>query len=289
MSGEPRARPAGILVGASRVALLGMRTQLFEKRMLLPLVLLALLPAVAMLGNPSIPPGLQEAPAGVAAFHGNLGGNSLVRPYLREITLLVTLLLATAAIGDELERKTLVHLMIRPVPRGAVYLGKLAWIAGTAWIGLALSVTISLMALTTRLGGELGTAYLAELLLALALSVLIYSALFFLLSLLLPFPTIAGLGYGFGVEIFAGQLPGYFSWISVGYHVRCLFEHRLAALHPELKRAPDLDPMARVLAVDPPEPWQSLALLFGALCFVVAAGWTLMLVREFAGRLGKSE
>lgn len=283
-----RPRPAGLLLGAIRVADLAVRSQTLDRRSALPLALLALLPGAAALDQPVVPPGLGAVPPAVAVFHAQYA-----EPFLGVIALLVTLLLATAALGDELERKTLVHLMIRPVPRGAVYLGKLGWIIGAAWSGVALSAALTLFVLTTRVGGDFGVDYLTQLLLMQLLCVAIYGALFFALSLLLPFPTIAGLAYGFGLEALVGQLPGYLAWLSVRYHVQELLERRVIALYPGL--APEetatgpLSMVMQAIGATPPTDRESLALLGAMFAFTVALGWTLMLVREFTARMGKPE
>ena len=282
MSARPA--PPGLATGAWRILTLSLDTALASRSLVLPALILAVLPLVATLGRPSIPPELAHVPAGVAVFH-----RTMLALYLGPVTMLVTLLLATAALGDELERRTLVHLITRPVSRGALYLGKLASLVAMSWAMVSLSLSASLMVLTTRLGGELGTDYLVTLLAVELVAALAYGTLFFLASLTLPFATLAGLAYGFGLEVALTNLPGYFAWGSIGYHARRLFDAELAALHPVLLPKPPANAFQQLLAAEVPEPAQSAWILAGFVVVTFAGGWLSCALREFNARLGKSD
>ena len=101
----------------------------------------------------------------------------------------VSLVFASAALGDAREDGTLVYLWLRPIDRWPVVVG--AW---SAAVTVSLPVTIvplTVGAALTDVGGELVIATAA----AAALGVLAYSALFLLFGLLVKNSIVWGLGF----------------------------------------------------------------------------------------------
>ena len=134
---------------------------------------------------------------------------------------IVVLLPATAAFGDELEDGTLPYLLMKPVSRIRVILGKYAAVLlvtiPASVIGLAVTTLIAARApdagdLTRVLGAMAGAATAATVLLG---------AVFLLVSLLMPRALLAGMIYVFAWESLLGRfLPGVEAISSREYTMR---------------------------------------------------------------------
>ena len=107
---------------------------------------------------------------------------------------LTALILATAALGGEIEDGTAVYLLSKPIARGRILAGKLlaAWGATAAAVlaGAALAGAVAL-------AGESGWNVLGGYLVALLLGSFAYCALFLMLSLLTSRALLAGVAYVF--------------------------------------------------------------------------------------------
>ncbi len=101
----------------------------------------------------------------------------------------VSLVFATAALGDAREDGTLVYLWLRPIDRWPVVVG--AWLAA---LTVSLPLTLGPLALAALLSGEAGTIFGATMV-ASIVGVVAYSAVFLLLGLLVKNPIVWGLGY----------------------------------------------------------------------------------------------
>lgn len=101
----------------------------------------------------------------------------------------VSLVFATAALGDAREDGTLVYLWLRPIDRWPVVVG--AWLAA---LTVSLPLTLGPLALAAVLSGEAGTIFGATMV-ASIVGVVAYSAVFLLVGLLVKNPIVWGLGY----------------------------------------------------------------------------------------------
>jgi len=102
---------------------------------------------------------------------------------------IVALVFAGAALGDSREDGTLVYLWLRPMDRWPVVVG--AWLAA---VSVALPLTVIPMGVSALITG-VGEGLLAATVLAAVVGVLVYSAVFLLLGLLLKNSIIWGIGY----------------------------------------------------------------------------------------------
>ncbi len=102
---------------------------------------------------------------------------------------IVALVFASAALGDMREDGTLVYLWLRPMDRWPVVVG--AWLAS---ITLSLPLTIVPL-VVSAVAVDGGSELISATVLAGAIGVIAYSALFVLLGLLLKNPIVWGLGY----------------------------------------------------------------------------------------------
>lgn len=149
----------------------------------------------------------------------------LVIPTLLPI---VILLPATAAFGDELEDGTLQYLVMKPVSRLRLVLGK--YLAVLVVTIPALLVGLGLATLIASQGPDAGDllAVFRAMAGAVIMSTLLLGAIFLLVSLIVPRALLAGMIYIFAWESLLGRfLPGVQSISSREYTVR-VFDGLLA-------------------------------------------------------------
>jgi ABC-type transport system involved in multi-copper enzyme maturation permease subunit len=150
--------------------------------------------------------------------------------YIRNVLPLTALFYATSLVADEVDGKTLTYLLTRPLTRASILLGKFAsYVAVT--LTLALPATIVTFFLLVTAPGSTGVAAAVPDLLrdlgALALTLVVYGALFTLLGVLLRRPVIPGLLFLFVWELLA-LLPGYLPRFTLTAWARSLVRHQPA-------------------------------------------------------------
>lgn len=141
---------------------------------------------------------------------------------------IVVLLPATSALGNELEDETLPFLLMKPVGRWRVILGKYA-----ATLLVVIPSLLAGLALTTLLvsrvpgRGDFGAIFTA-MAGASAMAAVLLSAVFLLVSLLIPRALLAGMVYVFAWESLLGRfLPGVRA-VSSREHTIMVFDNLLA-------------------------------------------------------------
>jgi hypothetical protein len=149
--------------------------------------------------------------------------------YLRFVVPVLGAFYGTSLISDEVEDRTITYLFTRPVPRGAVIIGKyLAYLVCTGLVVLP-SVTIVYLLITPIAGGSIGATFpqLVTDLGLLALGLAVYGAVFALIGALLPRPLVAGLVLVFGWEQVALLVPGYLRRFTVAHYLQSLVPHSM--------------------------------------------------------------
>jgi ABC-2 type transport system permease protein len=124
---------------------------------------------------------------------------------------------ATEALGGELESRSLVWLLTRPLPRWSIYLAK--YVAVLPW---ALGFTVGGFWLICRAAGPPGGEAFGLYWAAIAGGTFAFTSLFHLFSAATRRPTVVGLVYCFFLEAILGSMPGLMKRISVSYYVRCV-------------------------------------------------------------------
>lgn len=149
--------------------------------------------------------------------------------YLRFVIPVLGAFYGTSLMSDEVEDRTLTYLFTRPVPRGAVIIGKyLAYLVCTALVVLP-SVTAVFLLITPVAGGSIGGTFpqlLTDLGL-LAVGLAVYGAVFALIGALVPRPLVAGLLLIFGWEQVALLIPGYLRTFTVAHYLQALVPHAM--------------------------------------------------------------
>ena len=152
--------------------------------------------------------------------------------YLWLIVPLLGMFYGTSLIADEVEDKTITYLFTRPIPRGAVLLGKyLAYLACTGLIVLP-SVMLVYFLVMPLGGGGLGAIArgfpdLLTVLGLLGLGLAVYGAVFALIGAYLKRPLLIGLVFIVGWEVVVFLLPGYLKRFTVRYYLQALVPHAM--------------------------------------------------------------
>lgn len=147
--------------------------------------------------------------------------------FLRFIVPVLGVFYGTSLIADEVEDKTITYLFTRPIPRGAVLLGKyLAYLVCTTLVVLpSVMIVYFLIVPFGEIPGSFGA--LVKDLGILALGLAVYGALFALAGALLKRPLLIGLVFAFGWEQAALLMPGYLKQFTVAYYLQSLVPHAM--------------------------------------------------------------
>jgi hypothetical protein len=148
-----------------------------------------------------------------------------------------------AMIRDELQADTLGFLVTRPVGRARLFLAK--YLCQILWLEGIVAVHGLLLLAVGALRGVPGLETILPLVLvAQFLAVLSWGALSALLGLVTRRYLIAGIAYGFVVELGVGRIPTNINTISLARHFRGLFGH-----DPLLQRLADWAPQSMAFSI----------------------------------------
>jgi ABC-type transport system involved in multi-copper enzyme maturation permease subunit len=193
--------------------------------------------------------------------------------YVRFIVPVLGVFYGTALIADEVDDKTITYLFTRPIPRGAILLGKyLAYLACTALLILPSVVLVYFLVVPLGDGG-IGRAF--PLLLAdlgmVAAGLAAYGAVFAAVGARLKRPLVIGLVFAFGWEPGVLLFPGYLKRLTVAYYLQALVPHAM----------PEDSSIAVLLQVFREVPGVGLSLIALA---VITAGLLAVAMRAVASR-----
>jgi ABC-2 type transport system permease protein len=186
-----------------------------------PVVLALVFKIVESLGMPAL------VLNGARVAGSNIFGVMIWVLYVRVIIPVLGVFYGTALMADEVEDKTLTYLFTRPVPRGAVLLGKyLAYLVCTCLVVLpSVMLTYFLVVPFAEIGATFRPLVLDLGILALGLAV--YGAVFAFVGTWLKRPLVVGLMFAFGWEQVAMVLPGYLRQFTVAHYLQGLVPHAL--------------------------------------------------------------
>lgn len=138
---------------------------------------------------------------------------------------LIALIVGSAAVAEEVEDRTITYLVTRPIPRGAILVGR--WAAGLV---LVLGVCAASAAITFALIEDVGMPdpdepplppeLLARLFRTVLLAGTVYSALFAAAGTFLRHPVLVGLAYSAVFEGLLANLPGANQALTVQYYLK---------------------------------------------------------------------
>lgn len=149
--------------------------------------------------------------------------------YIRFILPILGVFYGTSLIADEVDDKTITYLFTRPIPRGAVLLGKyLAYLVCT--ILLVLPSVMLVFFLIVPVGGDSVAAAFPSLVAdlgMLAVGLAAYGAVFSLVGARVKRPLVVGLVFAFGWEPTVLLFPGYLKRATVAYYLQALVRHEM--------------------------------------------------------------
>jgi ABC-2 type transport system permease protein len=190
---------------------------------------------------------------------------------------LAALLYATGVIQDEIEEQTLTYLLIRPLPRAALYVTKLLAAMLTSSLLAAAGTFVVYIAIywgTSDLWGDVLPYRAAKVAVLFAVAQVGYCAIFSFISLLTRRSLIAGIAYIVVIEGALANWPFIVRQLTVMYYFRVLTLHWLSP------------PSASVesWAIDPADAFSTatcLAIVLGTSVALTIAGGLTFAAREF--------
>jgi len=148
--------------------------------------------------------------------------------YVRFIVPVLGMFYGTSLIADEVDDKTITYLFVRPIPRGAVLVGKyLAYFVCTAL--LILPSVVLVYFLLVPIGSSIGRSFpsLVVDLGVLAAGIASYGGLFAWVGARLKRPLVIGLVFVFGWEPGMLLFPGYLKRATIAYYLQGLVPHTM--------------------------------------------------------------
>jgi ABC-type transport system involved in multi-copper enzyme maturation permease subunit len=123
----------------------------------------------------------------------------------------------TASVGGDREDRTLVFLLVRPIPRALILLAKF-----TATLPIVMVLVVGSYWLYCSLAGEVGERAFSLYLPAMVYMTLAYVCLFHLFAVSFRHATIIALVYALFMEVLLGNMPGIVKRVAVNYYGRSL-------------------------------------------------------------------
>lgn len=148
--------------------------------------------------------------------------------FLRFSVPVLSIFYGTALIADEVEDKTITFLFTRPIPRGAVLVGKyLAFLMSTLLVVLPSVILVWLLIVPIR--GSLGASFIDLLkdLLILTAGFAVYGAFFAFVGAKFKRPLMIALFFVFAWENAAMLFPGYMRRFTIAHYLQGLVPHAM--------------------------------------------------------------
>lgn len=173
---------------------------------ILAIALIATLTAKQMTGTP------------IREVYGSLSSLFIFR-----LIALISSIFSVAVVAQEVEQKTIVYLLTRPVDRRVMLIGRA--LASATIVALMGSFAVVLFRLFVLSGSPQMFTGIGSELLAVNLGAFAYAGLFIFISLLANKATTICLLYAFGFETFTGVTPGSLQYSSMFAHMNGLAQH----------------------------------------------------------------
>jgi ABC-type transport system involved in multi-copper enzyme maturation permease subunit len=186
-----------------------------------PVLIAVIVKVVEMFGLPALRVNNQRV-SGFGIF-----GVMIWMLFLRFVIPVLGVFYGTALMADEVEDKTITYLFTRPIPRGAVLVGKyLAYLACTFLVVLpsvmiCYFMLVPFSALPTTFGSLLVDLGL------LALGLAVYGGVFAFVGAFFKRPLVIGLVFAFGWEQAVLAMPGYLKQFTIAYYLTALVPHAM--------------------------------------------------------------
>jgi ABC-2 type transport system permease protein len=198
------------------------------------------------------------------------------------ILTILSVLYGTGALSQEIEGRTIVYLLTRPMPRWRILLAKFVG----AWLAITVTVCLSLLLLGLALFGTHLPGVLWKDMRILPLGALAYAGLFLVSATLLARPLIFGLFFAFLWESWVPSLPGAFARLSIMAYLRTLAPHLKETAETTGQEEGARDAFSLVTSFTPTEIPISHAwvTLIGVIVVTLVLGLVFFSTREYAPR-----
>ena len=221
-------RPLSFWSAARRVFDLSLGEMLWSRRTIFmmlvvggPVVLALIVRVLDMFGLPALRVNGQRV-GGMGVF-----GVMIWMLFLRFVVPVLGVFYGTALMADEVEDKTITYLFTRPIPRGAVLVGKyLAYLACTLLVVLPSVMLVYFLLIRLPEIPETFPQLLTDLGL-LGLGLAVYGAVFAFVGAFFKRPLVIGLAFAFGWEQIAMVMPGYMRRFTIAYYIQSLVPHAM--------------------------------------------------------------
>jgi ABC-2 type transport system permease protein len=159
-------------------------------------------------------------------FPPDVAYNTLEAGLVFGFTLVIlSVVFGTGVLAQEIEQKTIVYLLTRPIPRWRLLLIKFLAAVITTTVTVWVASVLLAFVIYGPKGLDPGASRLGRDLLILPVGALAYTALFLLLATLLNRPLTYGLLFAFGWESWVPNMPGNFQKLSLMAYLRILAPH----------------------------------------------------------------
>jgi hypothetical protein len=231
MPSAPVRRGPGYVATTLRVFDLSLGEMLWSRRSVFLALLVGgpvMLAAISRVVSTLAPAGALRINGGVVSGAG-IFGLMVWLLYVRFVVPVLGVFYGTALVADEVDDRTITYLFTRPVPRGAVLLGKyVAYLVCTVLLILP-SVVLVFFLIVPMGGGSIAAGFPALLgdLGMLVTGLAAYGAVFAWVGARLRRPLVAGLVFVLGWEPAVLLFPGYLKRLSVAYYLQALVPHAM--------------------------------------------------------------
>ena len=168
---------------------------------------------------------------GVEVAGSTVFGFMIWMVYLRFAVPALGVFYGTSLIADEVDDKTITYLFTRPIPRGAVVLGKYAAYLACTGLVMLPSVILTYVLIEPHSAGRFGKGFPSLVIdlgvLVVVLGLAVYGALFALVGAALRRPLLTGLMFIFGWEPMIVAFPGYLKYLSVTHYLQAFVPHAM--------------------------------------------------------------
>lgn len=222
------ARPLSFWSASRRIFDLSLSEMLWSRRTIFmalvvggPVLLALIVRALETFGMPALRINGQRI-GGIGVF-----GLMIWVLFLRFVVPILGVFYGTALIADEVDDKTITYLFTRPIPRGAVLVGKyLAYLVCTSLVVLpSVMLVYFLLVRIEEIPATFPSLVVDLGLLFVGLAA--YGALFAFVGAFFRRPLVIGLVFIVGWEQTAMALPGYMKRFTVAYYLQALVPHSM--------------------------------------------------------------
>lgn len=146
--------------------------------------------------------------------------SQLMDTFVFRLLALASAVFSTMVIGQEIEQRTLVYLLTRPIRRSTLLVCR--WLASVIAVAVLGGLFVIAAAVSTLGVGGLAESFVWRDLFLALVGALAYGTLFLLASMLLAKPLIWCLLFAFGWETFVPNMPGDLYYVSVFTYIKSL-------------------------------------------------------------------